>query len=145
MMTEKEFWRIVTELEWPRHHYNATKLIFMDRWPLQVATEFEEHFGRATLALHRAACGRWLCDSWDDTKAHVVGLGREAWQAHLDNPTLLDRRMETDDYIESFACAIPSERDYALLQDAGYIRSVRHVREQLERLRVIPVNVIWNI
>jgi hypothetical protein len=135
MMTETDFWRIVTELEWPCHHYDATKLMFMDRSPLQAAIEFEEHFGRAKGALHKAAGERRLCDSWDDTKAHVVGLGREVWQAHLDNPGLLERRMEAYDYIESFAYAIPYERDYALLRDDGYTKQIRHVREQLERLR----------
>lgn len=103
MMTETDFWGIVRELEWPRHHYDATKLMFMDRWPLQVASDFEEYFRRAKGALHKAAGGRWLCDSWDDTKAHVVGLGREVWQGHIDNPALLEHRMETNDYVESFA------------------------------------------
>jgi|GEM_PF-6928940 len=137
MMTEADFWRIITELEWPQHHYHTTKLHFMDRWPLQAAVEFQEHFGRAKLALHKAAGERWLCDSWDDTKAHVVGLGHEVWQAHLNNPALLEHRMESFDFVERFAYCVPTEGDYTLLADAGYSRSIVAVRDQLKRLHTI--------
>lgn len=137
MITEEQFWQIVAELEWPTHHYDATKLTFMDRWPLETAGDFLDHFLNAKAALDRAAGEQWICDSWDDTKAHVVGLGRAAWQAHIDDPSLLRRRMDRYNYVESFAYCIPTSHDYALLADDGYTRVLRRVEQKLEELRSI--------
>lgn len=142
MMSEEQFWQIVAELQWPQRHYAAAQLYFMDRWSADQAQEFESHFRRAKAALNAVADVEWICDSWDDTKAHVVGLGREAWQAHIADPAQLRHRMETHQYVESFAYCIPTEQNYARLTDEGYTRPLRHLRRQLDRFRATPADDI---
>jgi hypothetical protein len=51
----------------------------MKTYPPEVADEFSNIFGEKTRALRKAGRLRAVCDSWDDTLAHIVGLGQAEW------------------------------------------------------------------
>ncbi|MEX2443121.1 MAG: hypothetical protein WD492_05930 [Alkalispirochaeta sp.] len=135
MMTENEFWRIVAEIGWPEADDDEAKYQFMKTYPPAVAEQFSEIFGEKKRALRRAGGVQAVCDSWDDTLAHIVGLGREEWQRNMDHPHLMVEREEALQYRESFAYCIPFADDYLLLTDEGYEPYLRSIQDLVEHLK----------
>ncbi|MFP4409460.1 MAG: hypothetical protein ACLFPW_13145 [Spirochaetaceae bacterium] len=134
MMKDSEFWRMVEKMGWPEVHYDEAKYRFMLRYPPAVAEEFEETFLAKKAELRKAGRVEAVSDGWDDTLAHIIGLGKAAWEQNLANPTLMFQREESLDYKESFAYCIPFPDDYKLLTDEGYEPYLRSIRKLLARM-----------
>ncbi len=78
-LTDARFWAIVEEIGWPHVDSDAAKLLLMRAYPPSVMEAVHAAFHRKTADLARAAAVDWCCDSWDDTRAHIVGLGAEVY------------------------------------------------------------------
>lgn len=129
-MTEQEFWDIVESCCWEEEAANVAKRPYetikvrLQNGPLAtqeqmeefrsifsklksnlgtVITEFEERTGAS------CKCGD---DSFDDLRSHIIGCGREVYEAELSNPELAVARGASGNYKESFAYAIPYASDY---------------------------------
>ncbi len=133
-LTDNLFWEIVTEIGWPRRDIDAVKLMLMRTYPPETMEAMHITFCNKKAELARAAAVDFCCDSWDDTRAHIVGLGREEFQHNLDNPALILERESHGDYIESFAYCLPFPQDYELLTDSGYDSSLQRVQTFLSDL-----------
>ena len=76
----------------------------------------KEHLGSLTDLLHTAAVRDLgedpCCDSWSDTLAHIVGLGRHEFQRCMYEPQKIVDRAEAGDYKESFSYALPYDVEY---------------------------------
>lgn len=134
MMNETEFWHIVEEILWPQVHYGEAKYRFMRRYPPEVAEEFGEIFLRKKAELRKAGRVEAVSDGWDDTLAHIVGLGKAEYERNIADPALMYQREESLDYTESFAYCIPFRDDYKLLQDDGYEPYLRSIRKMIDRI-----------
>ena len=98
-----------------------------------------EYVGPLCIALKKAqlataAAVDWCCDSWGDSRAHIIGLGRVQFERHLNNPALIPEREASSDYRESFAYCIPFPEDYELMSDHGYAEGLRDVRKFVDML-----------
>ena len=51
-------------------------------------------------------------DSYEDLRAHIIGMGRKEFQKVMRNPELAYDRAVDGKYTESFSYAIPSRSDY---------------------------------
>ncbi len=119
-MDEREFWSIVSEIGWPKTHYDAGKRWFMEHVTPERAGEFRELHSAMRSTLRRVANSDAVCDSWDDTVAHIVGLGEDEFRRHCDDPSLIAKREADGQYRESFTYCIPFQEDYDLVTDAGF-------------------------
>ncbi len=133
-MQDTVFWRMVEEMGWPEVFYDEAKYRFMLRYRPDVAEEFMQVFLAKKAELRSVGRVQAVSDGWDDTLAHIIGLGKTEWEQNRANPTLMFEREESLDYKESFAYCIPSADDYELLQDAGYEPYLRSIRELLHRM-----------
>ena len=133
-LREDEFWALVEEVGWPEVAIDAAKLSLMRRYDSETMESFRRVFHRKSNELARAAAMDWCCDSWDDTRAHIIGLGRAEFERNLSNPALMREREENGDYRESFVYCIPFVEDYGLLTDEGYARRLREVRGFVDSL-----------
>lgn len=133
-MDEQEFWSIVAEIGWPHVHYDAAKRWFMEQVTVEKAGEFREVYSSKVRTLRRIADSDAVCDSWDDTLAHIVGLGEVEFKRHCDESSLIAKREADGEYRESFAYCIPATEDYGLLTDAGYDRYLPGVQETVSEL-----------
>lgn len=122
-MTEQEFWAITEPYGWgvSTTDYSAIRSdligrITPDESMLMFHT-FRELKGKLMTAIegyeHRTGA---RCpvgdDGFEDLCAHIIGLGKAAYEAHLANPALAIERAERRDYKESFGYAIPHRNDY---------------------------------
>ena len=116
-MTEKRFWQLVGEANWPENGYDRPKLAYLMSLKAKEGKELTAIVSELWNTLDTFIAGRYdgLCvgdDSYSDLLFHIIGLGKEQFYAHLLSYTLIKNRankghMSNDGYKESFGYAIP--------------------------------------
>jgi len=121
--TEDIFWECVKEMDWasdPDH--DVVKRACLVAWTPEFGTEFSKVYGEkhsivgkvfqeyAENDLSRRQRDEYYLgdDSFGDFCSHVVGMGREVFDAELANPEMLYERVVKGDYSESFGYCIPN-------------------------------------
>ena len=133
-MDADQFWQIVEKIGWPNMHYDDARYWFMQNYSKEEAEEFLETFLFYKNRLNKAAGDSFCCDSWDDTTAHIIGLGKREYDRNIENPRLIFEREQKSDYRESFAYCIPHSDDYAKLTDAGYDLLISETQNELNEI-----------
>lgn len=116
MMKEQQFWEMVKSFNWPNDHYDVAKARAMRTYTQDQIRAFDQEFGKKRNCVGQAL-RRWEQghevdyflgdDGFSDLTCHIVGLGKEVYEASIADPSLIAKRAETCDYVESFAYAIP--------------------------------------
>lgn len=142
-MTINEFWNIVKRINWlanctqRRYYYDAKKMLMHEYSP-ETMKEFSDQFCNLKAALsdcidaYDEATGERVGnyggdDSFDDMLSHVVGCGKDAYDAVLKDPTILNEMK----YVESFAYCIPYGDDYQNIDPAHYQKWAREAITEL--------------
>ena len=133
-MDDKKFWAIVEEVNWPNIHYYEAQYCFMRTHSPHEAVEFREKFMEKRRALVQASGEQICCDSWDDTLAHIIGLGEAEYLRNIEEPRLILEREQKGDYLESFSYCIPFPDDYGKLTDEGFAHLIEHTQRLVEEL-----------
>lgn len=121
--TEEQFWAEVARIGWkdenPRRFYKTVERELLERWDDEFLRTFREHLDRFRGALvekverfeqvEEVSCG---CsdDGFSDLTNHVVGLGKEEYEASMKDPMRVVERGREYRYEESFSYCIPHER-----------------------------------
>lgn len=132
-VSEDLFWEMVDEVGWPDVDIDSAKIKLMQRYDVQTMARFREIFARKSSELSDAAAVDWCCDGWDDTRAHIVGLGRLEYQRNLLNPSLIRDRYHNYQFRESFAYCLPFSDDYDLLSDSAYAKRCAYIMQLTEK------------
>ena len=115
---EATFWEAVTDLDWAgtEGDYKLLERGILENWDDDFTREFDTLLREKTGHLYgvidtyekrngvSCECGD---DGFDDLRAHIVGLGKEEYDAVLADPMRAVTRGQASDYIESFSYAIP--------------------------------------
>jgi hypothetical protein len=118
---EDLFWEAVADLDWATHSkqprgYNYLKRQVLAYWDREFICGFQDlmhiKLGELSAAIERwenandkqLPCGD---DGFSDLKHHILGLGREVFEAEKADPALAAARASKYDYVESFGYAIP--------------------------------------
>lgn len=121
-MNSERFWSLVHACEWPRvvnasrevvrevtdkAKYETLPSLILDRVE---GTEFHGVMAQKLRDLERATKEadvslRVSDDAWDDILCHVIGLGKDEFQACLDEPRLIKNHATS--YMESFRYCVP--------------------------------------
>ena len=123
-MDRNDFWNLVNEIGWGTETTDckAVRLSFLKTMTAEQVREARDHLYALRGQLYEAASEAghdYCCDSWDDTLNHVVGLGKEEWEANLADPDKLVDRMNRSDYSESFAHCFPWGDEYEDLKPSA--------------------------
>jgi len=119
--TEKDiaFFDITEPLGWgtkTTDYKEINKVIFRLERGRTRTQWLKDHLGILEGLLHTAAKTDLgedpCCDSWSDTLAHTVGLGRHEFMRCMYEPQRLVDRANKGDYKESFSYALPYSEDY---------------------------------
>jgi len=119
--TEETFWEVISEIDWENNQDTSViKRACLIAW----APEFGASF-RKILDKKEGEVGRALekyeddpdeqrdyylgDDGFGDMCSHVVGLGRETFEAEVADPKKLVKRAQKSDYVECFSYGIPYE------------------------------------
>lgn len=121
--TEDQFWAEVARIGWgddnPRRYYQTVERELLTRWDDEFLRTFREHLCRFRSALvekveqfeqvEQVSC-QCSDDGFSDLTNHVVGLGREEYEAAMKDPMRVVERGRDRRYEESFSYCIPHER-----------------------------------
>lgn len=115
-MNEQKFWEMVASFNWPHDDCDVAKARAMKTYTQDQIREFDQEFGKKRSCVANAL-ERWEQehgadyylgdDGFSDLTCHIVGLGKEVYEASIADSSLIAKRAETCDYVESFAYAIP--------------------------------------
>jgi hypothetical protein len=130
-MTEQEFWEIVGALRWQDDFGDdRIKSELMERFPTpESIAPFRSIYEKKVGAL-KSAIGDHCSDSFDDVTAHIVGLGREQYEAALADPNLARERWDVGNYEESFAYGVPHAEDYQKQNVSHYARWAQNMIDE---------------
>jgi len=162
-MHRDEFWAIVEKVKWDEltavkdsgrakedRSYEVGKRRLLEVLPtLEVLRAFDAHYREVSEALYKNQT-EWVnegygrnrsartCDLGDDSfgdlLAHIVGLGREEYEASLAEPERVQSRGLHYHFSESFSYCLPSESEYEPLeiQLAREVSALAYWQGQLE-------------
>lgn len=142
---EATFWKAVAELDWkgrckePRV-YETLKDEILAHWDDTFVRSFDEMLDEKVGHLYgviekfeqandvSCGCGD---DGFGDLRHHIVGMGKEEYEAVLEDPGLAVKRGQSYDYVESFAYCIPhlAEKPDLTLEEAREVareHALRH-------------------
>lgn len=119
--TEATFWEAVADLDWKgrcgeRRVYNAIKSEILSQWDDEFTRSFDELLGEKVSHLYgvvdryekvndvSCGCGD---DGFSDLLHHIVGMGKEEYDAVLQDPMRAVKRGQAYDYVESFSYCMP--------------------------------------
>ena len=70
-------------------------------------------------------------DSYSDLKAHIVGSGKELYDAVMNDPSIAQRIIDKYEYHESFSYAFPYDDDWNMLDKKPHIERAQEAVEEL--------------
>ena len=123
MMDEKKFWNIIKIANWAENcDFERIRQWFLLNVSKEEMQEFRNRFSEKFNELdtfitpERNPAGG-SDDSHSDLLSHIIGLGQEAFEAHLKDYQMIENRGQAkycskDGYQESFRYCIPYENDY---------------------------------
>lgn len=169
-MDINEFWKIVDEINWSSvtrgYDSDVMKRDIINKYGIEKALELRPIYYDMTAPLYDVLWdveGIGLSDDgYSDLIAHIVGCGREVYEATLADTSLAVKRAQSGDYVENFSYILPYDDDNDKGDDSKYkqwaIRSieemdgtdwdevpakdVKEIETIYARLRAICVHVI---
>lgn len=121
--TEEQFWAEVARIGWkdknPHRFYRTVERELLERWDDEFLRTFRARMDELVASLYERVerfeqaeqvscqCGD---DGFGDLMHHMVGLGREAYEAAMKDPMLVVKRGQELRYEESFGYCIPYAR-----------------------------------
>jgi len=121
-MTEDRFWELVAEADWPNQGCNMPRYWYRCHVSKEEANEFRNMYYAVRnlvdkfIGPDRNPAGGGD-DSHSDLCAHIVGLGKKQFYAHMNDYSLIEARGKAPygdpgGYQECFAYCIPYDEDY---------------------------------
>jgi len=122
--TEETFWECVAEINWPTGDKSGmTKRECLLAWTMEFGISFRKimeakegevyrlfkSFQESDLSNRQRGEYYMGDDSFGDFCSHVVGMGREVFEAEMAEPMKLYKRACADAYVENFGYCIPYE------------------------------------
>lgn len=121
----KSYWKEIEQMGWGRtsHNYEALSREYHAKWgkrKMQAVRRFVDKQVRAFYTRikewekeHDRVLAIYSDDGLNDVTYHIVGLGKKAFKAAMDNPVLVERRYYSRyGYTESFAYAFHDPENY---------------------------------
>lgn len=115
-MEEQQFWEMVKSFNWPYDDCDVAKARAMRTYTQDQIRAFDQEFGKKRNCIGQAL-NHWEqkrgvdyflgSDGFSDLTCHIVGLGKEVYEASLEDTSLIVKRAESGNYVESFTYAIP--------------------------------------
>lgn len=146
--TPEKFWNEVALVGWTdkpeKGFYDKAKARLLRRWTGEFLEEFsemkDELYSKLVAAVQRAEKGSGESvecgdDGFGDLMNHLIGLGKEEYEASLADPMRVIKRGQAYNYAESFGYCIPYGTDIELISKGLYITRAREIVENLTALK----------
>jgi len=136
--TNEKFWETVKKAKWTSdHNYDRIKYQWMrELTPSQIEglrRKFDKFRARLDNKITSVVHGVGD-DSFSDVLAHIIGMGKEAYDAVMKDPSLAQQLIDDNKYRESFSYAFPYKDDYHLIDPQYLISRATSYLEDLSEL-----------
>jgi hypothetical protein len=136
-----KFWQMVETVGWKNNpDYNKARKALMAQYTAEETEEFSNVYVFLAQQLREAdkdtedRVGVLGCnDTSDDLTAHIIGCGKEEYEANIRDPRKIRARLEADDYQESFSYCLPHSSDYALQDPKTFQRRAEEIVAKLQQ------------
>lgn len=136
--TVEKFWEVVKQVKWTSdHNYTRIKYQFMRSFTKPQVDGLRQRLEQMTNNLDRKLSNRVEGvgdDGYSDLLAHIVGMGKESYDAVLADPTMAQDIIDKNQYKESFSYAFPFEDDWNNLNLQHLIKEAEKYLETLVRM-----------
>lgn len=134
-VSDEKFWDFVRRCEWPKDHdYERIKMKMLRTLTKQEVESYKDALGKfrnkLSTKLTDVVSGVGD-DSYSDLLAHIVGSGKELYDAVMDDPSIAQKIIDNYDYRESFLYAFPYEDDWKMLDKKPHIERAQEAIEIL--------------
>jgi len=141
-VSDEKFWDFVRRCDWPRDHdYERIKMKMLRSLTKQEVESYRDTKAEFTNKLD-TKIGDVVSgvgdDGYSDLLAHIVGSGKELYDAVMDDPSIAQKIVDNYDYHESFSYAFPYEDDWKYLNKEPHIRRAQEAFEELSNPDLIP-------
>jgi len=136
--SDEGFWEIVKNARWTSdHNYDRIKYQWMRTMTLPQVEGLQRKFqkfaakldNKITDVVHGVSD-----DGLSDLVAHIIGMGKQSYNAVMKDPHLAQRLIDNHNYVESFAYAFPYKDDYDLIDPQHLIKQATGYLEELSEL-----------
>jgi len=136
--TVEKFWEVVKQVKWTSdHNYTRIKYQFMRSFTKPQMDGLRRRLEQMTNNLDRKISNRVEGvgdDGYSDLLAHIVGTGKEAYDAVMADPSIAQDIIDRNQYKESFSYAFPYEDDWQLIDSSHLIKEAEKRLEELVRM-----------
>jgi hypothetical protein len=147
-MTRDEFWAAVAEMGWGTKTTDTKTLKrTLMRKGQEFCKEFKRNYQEVDQALLDAGCDLHGGDGVGDCRSHIIGLGKDEYDAVMADLSLGEARYERGDYKEKFSYCFPYDSDWEDVDPSGTrlvrwakrnIKGLRAAKKRLAKLAVLP-------
>lgn len=137
MKTEdvNEFWAEVAKMGWNKKgDFHRIEKMLLKTWTVKQAARMRTVFDGLMSQLYKKldkhvdGVGD---DSFSDLRAHIIGLGKAEFDRVMEDPSLAQKRINANDFIESFAYALPYEESFESIDPLTYVDRAKEIVTEL--------------
>lgn len=160
VITDREFWQTVAELGWGTKSTDTNELsIVLMKKGIKYCNAFRNQYNKFAGGLYDLlediveGVGD---DGFSDLIAHIIGLGKEEYEKVLDNPTIVQARIDANDYVENFSYCIPWEDSWTdhnidnlkeravefVCEYQNAIERLDTIKREVENIRLILMHLV---
>ena len=136
--SDEGFWEIVKNARWTSdHNYDRIKYQWMRTMTLPQAEGLRRKFDKFRSRLDNKITDKVHGvgdDSFSDVIAHIIGMGKHAYDLVMKDPSLAQRLIDAHEYVENFGYAFPDKDDYNLIEPKYLIKQATGYLEELSEL-----------
>lgn len=134
-VSDEKFWDFVRRCDWLKDYdFERIKMKMLRTLTKQEVESYRDVFGefrnKLSVKLDNVVSGV-SDDSYSDLLAHVVGSGKELYDAVMDDPSIAQKIIDNYDYRENFSYSFPYDDDWNMLDKKPHIERAQEAVEEL--------------
>jgi len=136
--SDAEFWKTVKNARWTSdHNYDRIKYQWMRTLTQPQSEGLRRKFDKIRARLNNKITNivyHVSDDGFSDLVAHIIGMGKDTYDAVMQNPRLAQNIIDANEYVENFGYSFPDKDDYNLIDPQHLIKQATGYLENLSEL-----------
>ena len=134
-VSDAEFWKFVSKAQWPKDHdYDRIKKMILQTMNKESASKLDKKYREFYNELHRHIFDDVIGvgdDSYGDLISHIVGTGKNLYNAVMDDYEIAQRMIDDSAFHENFGYSFPDDVDWKLTDPEYYKKRATKYLENL--------------
>lgn len=133
--SEEKFWDFVRRCDWSSDHdYDRIKYKILHSLTKEEVAVYLDTYSQFTnklsIKLNNVVSGV-SDDGYSDLLAHIVGSGKELYDAVMNDPSIAQKIIDNHEYVENFSYAFPYPEDWKMLDKNHWIKQAEKAIKEI--------------